>query len=192
MVLLLLYFKKSLNKPFEKNLLNNFEIKKMKICISGLTGSGKTTIAKILSKKLHYPLISFSYKNFTKNIVEFTQKNINNKKLAKDFDKKIVELARKQKNCIVTTWLGPWFIKNSFKVWLYASKDERIRRIAKREKVSLKKAKEYVEKKDSAAIEHFKKVYGINVLQHEDFDLIINTQSFSRNKIAEIIQKAVE
>ena len=67
----------------------------MKICISGLTGSGKTTIAKILSKKLNYPLISSSYKNFTKDIVEFTQKNINNKKLAKDFDKKIVELAKK-------------------------------------------------------------------------------------------------
>ena len=164
----------------------------MKICISGLTGSGKTTIAKILSKKLNYPLISSSYKNFTKDIVGFTQKNINNKKLAKEFDKKIVELAKKQKNCIVATWLGPWLIKNSFKVWLYASKEERIRRIAEREKISLKKAKEYFEKKDSATIKHFKKVYGINVLQHEDFDLIINTESFSKNKIANIIQKAVE
>jgi predicted cytidylate kinase len=164
----------------------------MKICISGLTGSGKTTIAEILSKKLHYPLISSSYKNLTKDIVKFTQENVNNEKLAKEFDKKIIQLAKKEKNCIITTWLGPWFIKNSFKVWLYASEEERIKRVAKREKLSLKKAKEYVEKKDNSTIKHFMKVYGINILEHEDFDLIINTESFSKNKIAEIIEKAAK
>jgi len=164
----------------------------MKICISGLTGSGKTTIAEILSKKLHYPLISSSYKNLTKDIVKFTQENVNNEKLAKEFDKKIIQLAKKEKNCIITTWLGPWFIKNSFKVWLYASEEERIKRVAKREKLSLKKAKEYVEKKDNSTIKHFMKVYGINILKHEDFDLIINTESFSKNKIAEIIEKAAK
>jgi len=164
----------------------------MKICISGLTGSGKTTIAEILSKKLHYPLISSSYKNLTKDIVKFTQENVNNEKLAKEFDKKIIQLAKKEKNCIITTWLGPWFIKNSFKVWLYASEEERIKRVAKREKLSLKKAKDYVEKKDNSTIKHFMKVYGINILKHEDFDLIINTESFSKNKIAEIIEKAAK
>jgi len=164
----------------------------MKICISGLTGSGKTTIAEILSKKLKYPLISSSYKDLTKNIVEFTQKNVNNEKLAKEFDRRIIQLAKKQKNCIITTWLGPWFIKDSLKVWLHASKEERIRRVAEREKLSLKKAKEYVEKKDSATIEHFKKIYGINILEHEDFDLIINTERFSKNKIAEIIEVAAK
>jgi len=36
------------------------------------------------------------------------------------------------------------------------------------------------------------KVYGINILEHEDFDLIINTESFSKNKIAEIIEKTAK
>lgn len=67
-----------------------------------------------------------------------------------------------------------------------------LKRVAIREKISLKKAKEYVEKKDSATIKHFKEVYGINILQHENFDLIINTERFSKNKIAEIIASSVK
>ncbi|MGB9703418.1 MAG: (d)CMP kinase [Candidatus Micrarchaeia archaeon] len=163
----------------------------MKICISGLSGSGKTTIAKMLSRRLNFPLIATSYKKFTSNIVDFTQKNIYNKKLAKKFDEEIVKLAKKEKNCIVSTWLAPWLIKDSIKVWLNASEKERIKRVAKREKISIKKATQYVKKKDSSTIKHFKEVYGINILEHENFDLIINTEKFSKKKIVEIIASSV-
>lgn len=159
----------------------------VKICISGLTGSGKTTIAGIVAKKLGYPLISLSYKDFAKNVVEFAKENINNKNLAKSFDGKVAEMAEKEKNCVVSTWLGPWVVKGCIKIWLYTDLDTRIKRIAEREKISIKKAKEYIKEKDDAAIKHFKKVYNINVLDHENFDLILNTSNLPKEKVADII-----
>ena len=92
----------------------------MIICISGYTGSGKTTLGDALAKKMGIKHVGISHKTqFVSNpsdTLEFTKRNTS-ASFEKSFDELVVEEAHKQ-DCVVTSWLSPWFIKDaSVRVW---------------------------------------------------------------------------
>ncbi len=160
----------------------------MIICISGYTGSGKTFIAERIAKVLKIRHISHSYKNYTSADKDFftVQKNAD-KNFAKKFDKMVIEESHKG-DCVVSTWLGPWLIKDStLNVWLEASLKERAKRKANVLRMSYKKAMEYVKKKDRMTKKHFKDAYNINIEDRERFDLQINSEKLKIDQIISII-----
>jgi predicted cytidylate kinase len=168
----------------------------LKICISGLTGSGKTQLSKDLAKALNIAYISKelsnTYKQFNKGKRSANEQIIQmaDPKYAKSFDNEIKELAA-SKDCVVSTWLGPWIVKNAtLRVWLNASFEERARRKSVQKKMSIDEAKKYVKKKDSVAIESFKKIYGIDIMDHSNFDIEINTEKIHRKGVIALIALA--
>lgn len=164
----------------------------IKICISGLASSGKTTLGEILAERLNISHIKESYKNSTNGdediislLKELTAKN--DKKFAEVFDNKIRALAD-QGNCVVTTWLGPWIIKDAtVRVWLNASVEERARRRAKKNNTEYASTLGFIRDYDRLTINHFKNVYGIDVTERGIFDLELNTEKLNINEIVEII-----
>lgn len=110
---------------------------------------------------------------------------------AKSFDNEVAEIAEKN-NCVVTTWLSPWIVKEpTIRVWVSASLDERARRYAEREKLDIKKATEMVKKKDDDTTKWIKEIYDIDVKNHSFFDMMINTEKLSINESVAIISLAV-
>lgn len=168
----------------------------MKICISGLTGSGKTTLGSMLAKELNIAHITKETAKEYAKIAADAKKDKSGKLLirqaadpryARDFDRDIAEAA-KGKNCVVTTWLGPWLIKDAtLRVWLNASLDERAARKSRDMKISMKKAREYVIEKDGEAAKGFKKVYGIDIYDHSLFDVEISTQLLPHGEVIAVI-----
>jgi predicted cytidylate kinase len=167
----------------------------LRICISGLTGSGKTSLGSELASDLGVMHItkaqtkSYSIFKSDKNKLSKNSREIEtaNEKYAKDFDSEIAKLASTH-DCIVSTWLGPWVVKNAtLRVWLDASLDERVRRKARQKKITISEARRYVMSKDRNTIDSFKKLYNIDIMDHAIFDIAVNTERLSRKDIISVI-----
>lgn len=154
-----------------------------------MSNSGKTRIGDEISDQLNIVHIKPSYKHYTKNNEELLKSiEISDKKFAKDFDEKIIKLAKENNKCIVTTWLGPWLIKDAtLKIWLEASFEERAKRCSLKNLIPISDSKEFLEKKDKFSISGFKKMYNIDIMDHSLFDICINTEKIKIKKIVEII-----
>lgn len=168
----------------------------MIVCISGLSGCGKNTVGELLSRKLGLKQITFSFKDEAKargiSLMELQELASTDSNIDKKFDERLVREARKG-NCIVSTWLGSWMIENAdFKVWLKASAEERAKRVAARDNMSFQEALAHVEKRDESNRQRYKKYYGINIDDHSNFDLEINTRVFTPELIVEIIVEAIK
>jgi cytidylate kinase len=110
----------------------------------------------------------------------------------RELDREIVKRAKKG-NCVVMTWLGPWIVKNAdLRVWLNVSERERAKRVARRDRMSLKKALEHIRKRDDNNRRRYRRYYGIDIMDHSIFDLEINSDVFNPQQIAGIVIKAAE
>ena len=170
----------------------------MIIAISGKTASGKDTVAKLLSKKTGFKLLSFSFKDFlkekySKEVLEFERRlDLNFDKEFDSWVKKEV-LKYKDQNLIVVSRLSAINLQDiaDLKIFLYASDDERAKRLAKRENLSLKEAKKLLEERDKVFEERIKKVYGIKYDDPIYYDIIINTTDKDPNEVVDIIASLV-
>jgi predicted cytidylate kinase len=160
---------------------------KLIITISGLIGTGKTTLGDRIGEKLNIKHISRTHKviSGSRDVLEFAKKATPS--FEKAFDKGIVDEAKEQ-DCVVTTWLSPWLIKDpSVRVWLYADLEARIKRKAAELKMTNAEAKKYVIERDSFNKANFKKLYGIDIEDRHNFDMLLNTSKLSIDQCADTI-----
>lgn len=168
----------------------------MIICISGLSGSGKNTVGEIVAKKLGLAEVKLSFKDEAErmnvDLMKVQREATKDESYDRELDKEIVRRAKKG-NCVVMTWLGPWIVKNAnLRVWLNVSEKERAKRVAKRDKMTFRKALGHIRKRDENNRRRYKKYYGIDIMDHSIFDLEINSDVFNPQQIAGIIIKAAE
>ncbi len=168
----------------------------MRIVISGKIGSGKTTVAKKLAKKLNYKYISAGeiFRQIAKDknlsLIELSKLAESDPSIDFEIDKRQKELSEKEENIIIDSRLGAWLLNCDLKVYLIAPLEIRAKRVSVRENVPYEKAlKEIVEREKSEML-RYKKYYKIDVNNLEIFDLIINTSKFSPDQICEIIYNA--
>lgn len=152
------------------------------IAVGGLTGSGKNTLGELLAKKLRLKLVCPTFKDLAKregiSLMEFQRRAEKDQNIDKKFDAELKEQA-KQGKCVVTTWLGPWMVNADVRVWVFAPINVRAKRIAKRDKMTLKHAKDHIYERDERNRQRYLKVYGINIYDHDNFDLCINNEKIS-------------
>ncbi len=159
----------------------------MKICISGLTGTGKTTLGDELAKELGIEHIKPTYKSKVASDDELLRflKNAS-KAYIKEFDDDIINKSD-GKDCIITTWHCPWIIKDAtVRIWLVCGDKERIRREAKSRGKSIEYATKYVKMKDKLSLAQYKKAYG-KEFDYSIIDLTINTEKVSRENVVALI-----
>ncbi len=120
---------------------------KIVICISGMAGTGKSTLSKKLAKK--YNLKCYSGGDALKELAKaegydasqegwwespeglnFLNERVSDPKFDKAVDAKLLEYAG-QGNVLLDSWTMPWLLKDGgFKIWLMASMDKRAARVA--------------------------------------------------------------
>jgi len=165
------------------------------VCISGLTGSGKNSAGEALARRTGMRLVSLTFKNEARkrgvSLMEMQELAGKDRQIDLDFDRHLVEEASKG-DCIVTTWLGPWMVKNAdLRVWLYADERVRAQRVAKRDRMSQKEALEHVRRRDADNRERYLRYYGIDVNDHSAFDLEIDSGTHRPGEIARMIAEAL-
>ena len=96
----------------------------MIITISGKPGSGKSTIAKELAKKLklkHFSIGDFMRemaKDKNISLLELSELSEEDKSIDKELDNKQIQLGKREDNFIIDSRLGFHFIPNSVKIFL--------------------------------------------------------------------------
>jgi cytidylate kinase len=164
----------------------------IKVCISGFTSSGKTTVAELVAATLGITHIHKSYKEYVKSefdIAKFTDGA--SEEFVRSFDNEIKRMADESASCVLSTWLAPWFVKDAtLRVWLYASLEERSKRWAKTYNTDLKTAEKLVTEKDQSEIESIRKIYGIDLNDRSIFDIVVNTGLIGPQETADIVYLA--
>jgi cytidylate kinase len=183
--------------------------KKVVLCISGMTGSGKSTVAKRLAAK--YELDYFSGGNALKTLAQeegynsdirgwwettqglsFLQQRIGDSVFDKRIDKKLLELAERG-NVVLDSWTMPWLFSEGFKIWLEASPNIRARRVVKRDGISIEEASTALKEKDEKTRQLYLSLYGFN-LGHDfsPFDLVLTTDELDPDEIFEAVSLVVD
>ena len=149
----------------------------MIITITGLPGSGKTSIAKELSKHLHLKHYSMGdlFRKIAKkrkiSVLDLTKKG----ELINYLDEEQKKIAKKG-NCIIDSRLGAYLIKNAkIRIYIYANLNTRARRIAKREKISHKEAMHETLIREREELKHYKEVYNIDYRDKKLYNIILDT-----------------
>ncbi len=171
----------------------------MRITISGLPGSGTTTVAKLLSNELSMELISAGdmfrqiANEKTLQLVQFNELAENNADFDKQIDAKQGEEAMKRENVIVEGRLSGFFLPDAdLKIWLKARVEVRARRIAGREKITNEEALSAMKNRERSENKRYEKYYSINLDDLSIYDLIIDSSWWREGDIVEMIKVAAE
>jgi cytidylate kinase len=182
---------------------------KMILCVCGLAGSGKSTVAKRLAR--HYKLKYLSggdalkavaadmgYKVTCKGWWEseegrrFIEERERNLEIDRKVDEKLLKWARKG-GVVLDSWAIPWLVKEGFKVWLEASENERARRVAQRDDLSLEDAVRFIREKEEKTKAIYKKLYGFNLGEDfTPFNLIIDVENLDKDEVYQALRMVID
>jgi len=173
---------------------------KIVICVCGMAGCGKSTVAKKLAEKyglkylsggdaLKALAIEAGYKPAevgwweTDEGMKFLRQRMEDSEFDKKVDGKLVELA-KQGNVVLDSWTMPWLLKEGLKVWLEASSNVRAKRLAVRDGISVEKASEVLRVKDESTRAIYKSLYGFDLgNDFSPFDLILDANELNADEV---------
>ncbi|RLJ06058.1 MAG: hypothetical protein DRP18_01725 [Candidatus Aenigmatarchaeota archaeon] len=169
----------------------------MIITISGVPGAGKTTVGKILAKKLGYEF--FSMGDIRGRLAKERGLDINqlNKIGEKEdwTDRKTDEYQKKlgkRNNIVVESRLAYHFIPHSVKIFLEVDPKTGAERVMKTERdderyESIEETMEALEKRMESDRKRYKKYYGIDFPDKSKFDLVIDTTDKTPEQVVNII-----
>ena len=177
---------------------------KLVICISGMAGTGKSTLAKKLAKK--YNLRYYSGGDALKELakeegydisvrgwwesslgLQFLQTRLVDPKFDKKVDDKLLEYAI-QGNVLLDSWTMPWLLKGGFKIWLEASFQKRAARVAERDNLPFEEAVKVLGEKESRTKAIYKGLYGFTLGEDlTPFDFVLDTDNLSASEVFEVL-----
>jgi cytidylate kinase len=183
--------------------------KKIVICISGMAGTGKSTLSKKLAEK--YRLQYYSGGDVLKDLakqagydvsilgwwespdgLKFLNERVTDPKFDKSVDDRLLEYAE-QGNVLLDSWTMPWLLKYGFKIWLEASFEKRAARVAMRDRMPIAEALGVLKEKEARTKAIYKALYGF-VLGEDftPFDFVLDTDNLSANEVFEVLCNVID
>ncbi|MCL5877464.1 MAG: cytidylate kinase family protein [Candidatus Bathyarchaeota archaeon] len=179
------------------------------ICISGMAGTGKSTLSKKLAEK--YGLRYYSGGDALKELakqegydtttegwwespvgLKFLEERVNDPKFDKAVDDKLLEYA-KQGNVLLDSWTMPWLLKGGFKIWLEASFEKRATRVAQRDKMTETEAIQVLREKEDRTKAIYKTLYGFTLGEDlTPFDFVLDTDNLNASEVFEVLCRVLE
>jgi len=172
----------------------------MIITISSLPGSGKSTVAKLVAKKLgfkHYSTGDFQRelaKEHCLTITQLGELEAKDKNFDIMVDKKTEQIAKTKDNFVIDSWLAPHFVPKAIKIFLEC--DEKVR--AKRRLPQKRKTEQFSTIEDAIKDmrqrvncnrERWLKYYNYDFLDIKNYDLVVDT---TKLKPEQIVGKILE
>ncbi len=167
----------------------------MKITISGLSGTGTSTVGKLLATELGAVFMSGGNifremaEELGMSVYEFDEYVKTHPEYDEQLDARQKKFGEENNNFVFESRLAWFFIPDSFKVKLECELAERVRRIGEREEGNLDELRKKTLAREATYTPRYNKLYGIEDWHaDENFDLIIDATSISQAEIVDIIK----
>jgi cytidylate kinase len=168
----------------------------LRIAVSGKSGCGNTTVSRILAERLGVRLINYTFHDMA------AERGVSFEKLCllaesdpqydRHLDRRQVELAM-EGSCVLASRLAIWLLEEAdLKVYLYASKEARARRIAGRERIPWEQSFQDLEARDTRDRNRYLKLYGIDIDEYGFVDLVVDTERGDQFFVVERIIEAFD
>ena len=172
----------------------------MLITISGTPGSGKTTVAKLLSTRLGLPHVYAGdlYRRAAVergvSLAEFNSLSEQDHSIDRALDARMAEYARAG-NAVLEGRLAAFIARqervDALKVFLTASDDVRARRVGQREGSDWEKVLEQNRVRQASDAGRYRDIYGFDLGDTSIYDLILDTDHATPDELAARVLAAV-
>jgi cytidylate kinase len=185
------------------------EVNGLVICISGMAGTGKSTLAKKIAEK--YGLRYYSGGDALRALaaergynslgngwwessegLEFLEQRKKDPSFDKAVDDKLLEYAA-QGNVLLDSWTMPWLVKGGFKIWLAASVEKQAERISGRDNMTVEESLRALQEKEARTKAIYKKLYGFSLGEDfSPFDLILDTDNLTAAEVFNVLSMVID
>ena len=171
----------------------------MRITVSGLPGSGTTSLARYLSEKHNFGLVSAGevFRQMAQehgmDLAEFGKFAEKNQEIDRMIDARQKEIALVRDDIIVEGRLSGWFVEQAdLKIWLAAPLECRVERILSRDTIeNLEKAKRLTEEREMSEALRYRMYYGIDIRDLSLYHIVLNTERWSVEELGALVDMAI-
>jgi CMP/dCMP kinase len=172
----------------------------MRITVSGLPGSGTTSLARYLSEKHHLDLISAGEvfrqmaKEHNMDLAEFGALAEREPSIDTMIDTRQKEIAESRDNIIVEGRLSGWMVPGAdLKIWLTAPVTCRVKRIQFRDVVSDEEtANRTTQERETCEAIRYRMYYQIDISDLSPYHIVLNSEHWGIEQLGVIVDAAVE
>lgn len=169
------------------------------IAIGGLHGIGKSTVAKALAKhfKLRYISAGKAFRQMAKRktltLQGFSKLADEDPSIDLEIDN-FIKIEAEKGDAIAEGQLASWMLKDTadMKILLTAPEKVRIKRIARREKISFDEAKKKTAIREKIEKERYEKYYNIDISDVSIYDLIFDTSLLRKEETIKTLEAMVK
>jgi radical S-adenosyl methionine domain-containing protein 2 len=172
--------------------MENTTGKQRKVVLSGTAGSGKSTVGKLISETLGWPLFSmgdfarqFAEEKYNLGINEFQLLCNADPEIDKQMEDAFIATCNASSKAVIDYRLGFHFIPDALHVFLTVSDSEAIRRVQaagrKNEDALL------IPQRNQQMRNRFIQQYGLDFLDRQNYDLVISTDEKSPTTVYELV-----
>jgi CMP/dCMP kinase len=174
------------------------------IILCGMPAVGKTTVAKIIARKLDLKVVGGGdilkeialeegYNAVgddwwdTKEGMKFMDERAGSPEFDKEVDRRLLARASKG-DVVMTSYTLPWLAKDGIKVWLSGTKRSRAERMAKRDSSSPEECAKVIDARDRENRALYKKLYGIDFGRDlAPFTIVVGTDGIPADDVARAV-----
>ncbi len=171
----------------------------MRITVSGLPGSGTTSISRYLAERHGFAMISAGEvfrqlaKEHNMELARFGDLARQDPSYDKMIDARQKEIAKERDNIIVEGRLSGWMVDDAdLRIWLYAPIGCRIKRIVFRDQVADEEtAKNLTLEREQCEADRYQSYYDINIADLSIYHIILNSEHWDVEGLGAIIDTSI-
>ncbi|MBF0350407.1 MAG: AAA family ATPase [SAR324 cluster bacterium] len=172
----------------------------MKITLSGVPGSGKSTVRAALAARYHLSIrgtgdfvrticVRYGYQDITKFIVEYVS---HHPEVDLEIDQEQKKFGEENDAFVLDAHVGFLFIPDAIKIFLQCDPEVAAQRIldAKRATEDAKSIQDAVQANQNRAQamrQNFQKLYKVDMYDEKNFDLVVDTSSLTPDQVVQRI-----
>jgi cytidylate kinase len=170
--------------------------KELRIAISSLSGCGNTTATRNVGATLALQVVNYTFRDLGDDLgITFDEIHARAGETKMfDYLTDLVQIrASLRSKVVVGSRLAAWLVDADLRVWLHASLEERAKRIFRREPdryASYEAVLYSTLKRDEQNRKRYLQLYGIDINDRGDFDIIINTEKLTAEQVSSLIVAA--